>query len=91
MTEKTTMRISIPPLFAEDHCMRDLPIGVLVEQTKKGWVFDVTQEEFDEWFSDARHYSDCAGPGWDFGRYKQLAMQASARATVVRFMKLKRE
>jgi len=38
------------------------------------------KEELQEWLSDARHYSDCDGPGWDFPGRRSMAK--SARRTV---------
>ena len=77
-----TIKVSIPPAFAVDHSDRDLPTGIKIEETKTGWTFKVTVEEYREWLSDARHYSDCAGQGWSMDG--ALGLQSSARATVKR-------
>ena len=79
-----TIRVWIPALFASDHNDRDLPCGNLIaKHPRKGWCFDCTKEELEEWLSDSEYYSDCAGRGWDIG-YGALALQSSARATATR-------
>ena len=81
-----TYTIDIPKLFATDHSERDLPTGRRVKTLSRTIRFECTAPELREWLSDATYYSDCAGEGWDFGN--QLAMQASARGTALRVVRL---
>ena len=81
-----TYTIDIPKLFATDHSERDLPTGRKVKALSRTIRFECTAPELREWLSDANYYSDCAGEGWDFGN--QLAMQASARGTAQRVIRL---
>ena len=86
MTQHT---IWLPAYFAHDHIERELPYGEIVREGKQGVLIRCNDDELAEWLSDARHYSDCAGPGWDFDN--RLAMQASARATVKRIEAMRAE
>ena len=82
----TTYLIDIPQVFAIDHEERDLPTGERVKALARTIRYRCTAPELREWLSDAEHYSDCAGQGWDLGGALQL--QASARGTVGRIAKL---
>ena len=75
--------LDVPPVFAADHdVVRCLPTGYSLGMHGRLWRYSCTMEELREWLSDAEHYSDCAGFGWDFpGR---LGMQSSAQATAKR-------
>ena len=78
----TTYLIDIPQVFAIDHAERDLPTGEQVKVLARTIRYRCTAPELREWLSDAEHYSDCAGQGWDLGGALQL--QASARGTAAR-------
>ena len=82
----TTYLIDIPQVFAIDHEERDLPSGEKVKVLARTIRYRCTAPELREWLSDADHYSDCAGQGWDIGGALQL--QASARGTVGRIAAL---
>jgi hypothetical protein len=78
----TLSRITIPPAFAQDHVARDLPSGDYVKVTRRGWTFDCTRDDLEEWLSDATYYSDIAQEH-QMGR-EYFGLQCSARATVRR-------
>tara|TARA_R110000787_G_scaffold269805_1_gene376690 strand:+ start:114 stop:404 length:291 start_codon:yes stop_codon:yes gene_type:complete len=78
--------IEIPKCFALDHGQRDLPTGQCLKVLARTIRYRCTAPELREWLSDAEHYSDCAGRGWDFEG--ALGMQSSARGTVKRITKL---
>ena len=85
-----TYLIDIPKTFAIDHSDRDLPTGEYVKELARTIRYRCTAPELREWESDADYYSDCAGVGWDMGPHA-LGLQASARGTVKRVLKLMSE
>jgi hypothetical protein len=85
---RTTCRVTIPPVFADDHESRELPTGIRLSENRSGVTYEVNRYEFYEWLSDADYYSDCAGQGWDLGDHSTaLGLQSSARATVKRLQR----
>jgi hypothetical protein len=74
----STVQVTVPPTFYDDHVARDLPAGVEVKRTSRGVVVDLTPDELAELRSDAVHYSNAVRDmGSDF-----IGLQSSARATV---------
>ena len=81
------MIFKIPKVFYDDHTVTcELPAPEVIKETKSHYYIDSTSNHLAELLSNAKHYSDCAGQGWDFGN--QLGMQSSARATVKAINKL---
>ena len=71
----------IPKVFYDDHVARDLPSPTILHETKRHYWIDRDHPDTPELLNDARHYSDCAGFGWNMGS-QGLGLQQSARATV---------
>ena len=78
--------IGVPRCFAIDHEERDLPCGEFSFEKQHLRYYHMTRAECLEWLSDADHYSDCVGNGWDIGP-QAIGLQSSARATAKRMIK----
>ena len=76
---ETTVLLTIPKRFYDNHVWRDLPAGTVIKETARKYTVEVTREELDELLSDARYYSD--GAGWSDPQ-DMRPICASARATV---------
>ncbi len=77
---RNTYILDVPPLFAVDHTERALPSGTFLNMHGPFYRYACTMADLKEWASDAEHYSDCAGQGWDIGPIA-IGLQSSARAT----------
>ena len=82
----TTHQISLPAIFAADHCSRELPSGDLVKENKRFLTFDCTEDQLQDWLSDAYFYSNIEWMSGDTGQFSSL--QQSARSTFSRIRKV---
>jgi hypothetical protein len=79
-----SFEISIPRIFAVDHDERDLPTGLELKSGPRVITYLCDEAEIREWRSDAVHYSDCGGFGWDMDQPFAGQLKRSALATIRR-------
>lgn len=66
--------ITLPRIFAEDHINRECASGILVRETKRTMTFEMGNDDFEDWLSDARYYSDAYG--FDFEDQRRVCRSA---------------
>jgi hypothetical protein len=72
------MEKRLPPRFYWDHVSRDLPAGKVVSETQRYVRVELTQDDYEELLSDAKHYAYSMA----VGGFEDRGLIASARATV---------
>ena len=72
-------RVTLGRLFIDDHMGRDLPAGIMVDETTMlTYTLLMTVDDIREVYSDARHYGD-GGMDWDYERENRDVVQAARR------------
>ena len=65
-------------LFIDDHESRDLPCGIVVDESKRTYTLLMTVGDIREVYSDARHYGD-GGMDGEYERENRDVVQAARR------------
>lgn len=84
------IKVTLPRVFYDDHCDRELPGGEVLYGSKLLVRVRLTEEEYDEMMSDATYYADMFAMGAFRNEPEASRVGRSAQSAVLRLQEARR-